>query len=51
MKTIAKFFIMFMSIKKVQELFLEMAEMLAQKTTNKIDDKAVELVKGWVENE
>jgi len=49
MKTLAKLFISFMSIKKVQELFLEIAEMLSKSTKNNIDDKAVELIRSWVE--
>ena len=43
MKTIIKFFIMFMSIKGVQELFLDIAEKLADHTEMEWDDKAVEL--------
>lgn len=47
MKTIVKFFIAFMSIKGVQELFLDIAEKLAEQTEMEWDDKAVELFRKW----
>ena len=47
MKTLIKFFIMFMSIKGVQELFLDIAEKLAEQTKMEWDDKAVELFRKW----
>ena len=47
MKTIVKFFIMFMSIKGVQELFLDIAEKLAERTEMEWDDKTVELFRKW----
>lgn len=47
MKTLVKFLIMFMSIKGVQELFLDIAERLAEETDFTWDDKAVELFRKW----
>lgn len=47
MKLIVKFFMMFMSIKGVSELFLDIAEKLAKETSFTWDDKAVELFKKW----
>jgi len=47
MKFIVKFFIMFMSIKGVSELFLDIAERLAKETHPEWDDRAVELFRKW----
>ena len=47
MKAIVKFFIMFMSIKGVQELFLDIATKLAEHTETEWDDKVVELFRKW----
>lgn len=47
MKLIVKFFIMFMSIKGVSELFLDIAEKLAKETSFEWDDRAVQLFRKW----
>lgn len=47
MKFIVKFFIRFMSIKGVSELFLDIAERLAKETSFEWDDRAVELFRKW----
>ncbi len=49
MRLIVKFFIMFMSIKGVQELFLDIATKLAEQTEMNWHDKAVELFRKWSE--